>query len=53
MISFLSPVQGVPQVMAIGLRASARAHSAKAGVVTYEWSLPRGNELAYIAPIPV
>lgn len=52
-ISFLSPVQGVAQVMGIGIAGGeARAlTSAKGGVVTYEWS-PGGSDLAYISADP-
>jgi dipeptidyl aminopeptidase/acylaminoacyl peptidase len=52
-IGFLSPVQGVPQVMAmpVGGGEARPLTSAKGGVVTYEWS-PSGKDLAYVSADP-
>lgn len=53
LVSFLSPVDGVPQVF--GIRAAGgEAHPltmAKGGVGTYEWS-PDSAHIAYISPDP-
>jgi dipeptidyl aminopeptidase/acylaminoacyl peptidase len=52
-ISFLSPVQGMPQVMGIDMNGGVARTltSAKGGVIAYEWS-PDGRELAYVASDP-
>ena len=52
-ISFLSPLQGVAQVVGIGPSGGEgrTLTAAKGGVTAYEWS-PDGRDLAYVSPDP-